>query len=116
MTEIPTATSPICDFCSSREVVWRYPCESFGITAIFMRTDGQTMEFPWASAGDWAACDTCALLIEQEKWQSLAERSFNTSTALKQMQNALLVKGEVVKAILKLHAQFRKRKGERVML
>ena len=108
MTEIQ-----ICDFCSSPEIVWAYPCSNFGITAIMLKRDGEGVHFPWASEGGWAACETCAAYIEAEDWDGLAQHSVETSPALVAMQD-FLVEGEIKKAILKLHAEFRKRKGERV--
>jgi hypothetical protein len=47
--------SPLCDFCSSTEIAWRYPCASFDLPEPYRH----------GSAGDWAACDPCAILIER---------------------------------------------------
>lgn len=59
---------PLCDFCCSRqdgdEVRWRYPAKSFAAS------------YYSSSIGDWAACNTCHDLIENDKFDELADRSF----------------------------------------
>jgi hypothetical protein len=60
--------APICDFCSSEAVHWRYPARDFaapGLLAFFSK-----------SAGDWAACDACHDLIEKDERAALVERVF----------------------------------------
>jgi hypothetical protein len=78
-----------------------------------VRLDGAIFSFPWGSTGGWAACETCAALIEADDWDGLAQHSVDTSPILIGMQRQL-VEEEVKKAILKLHKEFRKRKQERV--
>ena len=107
--------SGICDFCSAPRPAWRYPCTSFDILAIFQHRDGSEIALPWGSIGDWAACEYCSDLIENENWDDLAQHSFNASPALNAMDRSL-VEGEVVKASKALHVEFRARKQERVKL
>lgn len=57
-----------CDFCSEQPVVWCYPCASFVLP--------DTSLLAQESRGDWAACVVCGALIEQGRWQKLAERCF----------------------------------------
>ena len=105
---------PIRDFCSSSQIVWRYPCKNFGVTAYMLPKDPElpAVEFPWGSAGDWAACVTCSALIEDDDWDALAERSLTTSPAYETLE-AHMATGEVKRAILKLHKEFRKYRGRR---
>lgn len=57
----------ICDFCSNENVTRRYKCPSFKML--------DTPEYTHWSEGDWAACDTCAELIDAGKLPELTERS-----------------------------------------
>jgi hypothetical protein len=107
------AMIPICDFCSSPSVVWRYPCEDFSLTLVFEHKSGNRLPFAWDSADGWAACEICASLIEAEDWDGLATRSYDTSPALKLMQK-ILVRDQVLDAIKRMHVEFRKRKQGRV--
>lgn len=56
---------PICDFCSSPDVRWRYPARDFVISAL----EGA------GSEGGWAACPACHALIERGLRDKLTERS-----------------------------------------
>lgn len=47
----------MCDFCSSEDPRWEYPAKTFTIPG----PGGQ----PYTSAGAWAACESCAALIER---------------------------------------------------
>jgi len=58
------AEIPICDFCSDKEIGWRYPAD-----------DIVELSVMWGSSGDWAACDTCHDLIEADDRKGLTERS-----------------------------------------
>jgi len=62
--------APVCDFCSSPEVVWRYPAHNF-IAYVIGDIAGQ-------SVGDWAACPICHGLIESGRHAELTERSLTT--------------------------------------
>lgn len=56
-----------CDFCSNRPVAMRYPAAS----ATMMHAPGFTV----VSDGDWAACATCAALVEADDREGLAVRT-----------------------------------------
>lgn len=58
-----------CDFCSASWPMWRYPARSF-IAYVAANLAGE-------SVGDWAACDTCHLLIEADDRPGLARRSLD---------------------------------------
>lgn len=62
----------VCDFCSAptgEDPVWRYPAEDF---AYSVQLPGSA---PQASDGDWAACEECHVLIENDDRVGLAARS-----------------------------------------
>ena len=63
----PKNLAPVCDFCGSPAIAWRYPARSFALLEL---TSGQHC----ASQGDWAACDVCHGLIEENARGALAER------------------------------------------
>lgn len=58
--EVHTVTR--CDFCSQDAPAWTVPARTF--TAL----PGH------GSDGDWAACDDCVHLIQENKWSALADR------------------------------------------
>lgn len=62
--------SCICDFCSNPQVGWRYPAQSF-LAYIVGGIAGQ-------SVGDWAACEACHDLIEQDDRSGLAAQSIDS--------------------------------------
>lgn len=64
---------PKCDFCSSPNPTYAYPCENYrqDIPTVFGNID-------WGSIGHWAACDTCSEIIETGDAMALAEHSFNS--------------------------------------
>ncbi|MDX3260770.1 hypothetical protein PV336_16235 [Streptomyces sp. MI02-2A] len=59
-----------CDFCNSDlgEEVWVLPCRDFiaGINPLTGQNQGY--------AGDWAACGTCAPLVDKNQWNALLRR------------------------------------------
>lgn len=62
----------ICDFCSSSDIRWIYPADSFEIHVVHELTKGF---FEGRSEADWLACDGCSKLIEDNEWKALTERS-----------------------------------------
>ena len=66
---------PRCDFCSAEDPTWRLPVRSFvlpGLTAAPVDN---------GSHGHWAACDTCARLIDGNQWNALRRRALRDWTA-----------------------------------
>jgi hypothetical protein len=57
----------ICDFCSSPDVTWLFPAQDFTMA----RVKGEEH----TSRDEWAACEICAHLIDQELWDLLTEHS-----------------------------------------
>ena len=64
--------TPICDFCSSPTVTWRYPAVTFSVEGI-------------TSVSDWAACDSCHVLIETNDRDGLLDRSVNLFPGLNEV-------------------------------
>lgn len=88
---------PVCDFCSSPDVRWRYRCPDFSqriVTIDVVRSASDVID--WGSGGDWAACPVCHELIERDDRKRLARRSarrFQRKTAgslsLKEMESLI---------------------------
>jgi hypothetical protein len=96
-----------CDFCNSHDVVWRYRAHSFVIRTI-MSVQGEVVNFPWGSEGDWAACEKCSTLIEAGKWGKLADHSLKTHPLYPILWES--DRPIVRKAIIQLHTEFRARR------
>ena|ERR1035437_2205121 len=60
-----------CDFCSAPNIVKDYACESFNAIEL-----GPLVA---ESVGKWVACPICVELIDADKWEELAHRSFETA-------------------------------------
>ena len=82
----------VCDFCSDPNVHWSIVCQAFEIP-----------EFFFGSSDDWAACDTCAELIRNDKWLELTRRSITTMDG---------VDPRMLPFLKKMHGLFRLRHGE----
>ena len=100
-----------CDFCDSREPLWRYPCSPFVVTIVLSDLDGNPTDIPWGSGGDWAACVICHELIDQGAWQELAERGVRTNPMLQSL-DGLISSDELVEAVKAMHKEFRLRRGQ----
>lgn len=59
----------VCDFCNNLDPVWEYPCAAFRPTA--MSNISQ-------SISSWMACETCAEMVEHERWGRLIARVIAT--------------------------------------
>jgi hypothetical protein len=55
----------VCDYCSDPEPPWVYPANDFPMPGLPNHV----------SRGEWAACQVCHELIENEDWGGLLERS-----------------------------------------
>ncbi len=66
--------SPICDFCSSRDVRWRYPA----IDAAPVILKGHGVIVVAEAKGDWAACEICHKLIQADDRKGLVRRGAKT--------------------------------------
>jgi hypothetical protein len=64
---VPKPGGECCDFCTAEPIQKLYRCGNF----LWQR---QSI-FPHGSVGEWAACRECAELIDNEKWNSVTERS-----------------------------------------
>lgn len=61
----PGSAINLCDFCSEPAPTWIYPCSD-------VMTPIETL----GSVGAWAACDTCAEMIEGRRVHQLANRAY----------------------------------------
>lgn len=92
----PMSPILICDFCSGPEVWWwRYPCAPF-------RMRGSN----YGSADDWAACDACHRLIEQDEWDEVADRMMERQ--FPDGSGPAFVRKATRRSILALYGEFRK--------
>jgi hypothetical protein len=93
---------PLCDFCSSPEVKWRYEVETFTLKGI----PGTR------SVEDWAACDLCHEFIEDGDYPKLALRSVKTAEEGTGVSIPSQFRRMAIEAIGDMHKQFRdNRKG-----
>ena len=87
----------ICDSCSGGPIYKSYPARDFSVVT--------GREVDSVSKGDWAACKACAELIDQEKWDELADR---TLAALPQgCPSDPAVKDALYSFVKSLHSRFR---------
>jgi|ERR1019366_252945 hypothetical protein len=88
-----------CDFCSVPSIAKDYACESF--TAF--DAEGAGKRLVATSNGKWAACQACADLIDHDRWEKLAQRSYDTSGIVESG-----VRKEILLEYIRgLHRQFR---------
>ena len=87
---------PICDFCSSPTITWRYPTVTFSVEDV-------------TSVSDWAACATCHVLIETDDQDGLLDRSVNTLPGLNEFpaDDRGAAKAHLRAVIAPLHDGFR---------
>lgn len=81
----PSEGEEICDFCSSHDPQWAYPCRNHShtenINAVVAKRDDlsdmrfERMNIKAISDGAWAACPACHMLIERGDRERLARRS-----------------------------------------
>lgn len=73
----------ICDFCSSPNVRWTFPCREHTtaehVDTVLQRRDGsldvERMDIERVVAGGWAACPACHALVIRGEREKLARRS-----------------------------------------
>src|SRR5258707_2894698 len=78
------AESGVCDFCGTQvPPCWWYPAADFEMTdalnASLVAEGAAPAPVRWGSAGEWAACPECYLLIEVNEWGALLDRTMATS-------------------------------------
>ena len=64
---VPIVSGEYCDFCTAEKVFKLYRCENFVFNNMPVFQNG---------CGTWAACKTCAELVDADRWSELTERSF----------------------------------------
>ena len=80
---------PLCDFCSEA-----HPPHRFKARDVKLQGQDEKGRDLW-SKGDWAACDTCALLINTNNRVGLQVRAFKSLAPQEQTIQA----GEIIKQI-----------------
>lgn len=85
-------SSIICDFCSSPNPTWRYPCEDFEVLS---------PPFGVGSVGGWAACDECAAFIEKKDREGLLNRSVDNFIGIE-----IIGRRQAKQTIKALHKKF----------
>ena len=64
---VPVISGEYCDFCTSEKIFKLYRCGNFAVNNMPVFQNG---------SGTWAACATCAELVDADRWPELCERSF----------------------------------------
>lgn len=110
----PAPGEEICDFCSSPDVQWVFPCRDHQskahIDALVIRSDlsatvtGADMDGTFV--GDWAACPACHALILRGDRVRLARRSTKRLVAKYAKQNVFMGFKDVLAHIRSRHDQF----------
>ncbi len=105
----------ICDFCSSPEVLWRYPARDFTIRE---PAELQALLGRLESVAEWLACAVCARLIEAGDRDALARRALETPAALGILSltdEDPSIRADILRRARQMHDQFfvaRKGPGE----
>lgn len=93
--QIVFRVNPVCDFCSSPEIVVAYMVENFNLP-----------QYGWGSDGPFAACSVCMKLIETGQSELLEQRSVTTFI----QQYGRLIPAELMQPFVHdLHVEFWKR-------
>jgi len=92
-------SGPICDFCSSSDPPWLYPCRTFRITIGLPGERGESRD-------DWTACDECARLIEADDRKALSARALAAQVARHPLLPQPGVYGDARSLIDTLHRAF----------
>lgn len=108
----PPPEGPICDFCSSPDVQWTYPCRDHArktehALAISVDQDGSLsvdeMSIDGFSSGNWAACPACHALIRRGDRDRLARRS---AKRMLRLMDAKMSLSNAIAHVRRLHDQF----------
>lgn len=91
----------ICDFCSAGDPPRKYLCAPFRMMTIFGIEQ-------W-SDNAWAACNTCAELIDNDRWDALTQRSLKSLPFRHLLNAAELQKFREI--LTTMHQGFREAKG-----
>jgi len=62
-----------CDFCGMDYAWWGFPCKDFSV--------GTMNGDDYGSSGDWAACDDCKKLVEDDRVAELIDRCIDVKRA-----------------------------------
>lgn len=98
---------PICDFCSGSPIYASYPAKSF--TAQQMENPESGKKVNINSQADWAACKTCADLVDTNQWDALLSRSVET---FRYRYGGMIPDRELRNFISDLHRKFRENRQQ----
>lgn len=96
---------PVCDFCSANEITKDYDCYDFQAFEMVTVRGEKTQRIDGHSKGKWAACASCAELIDNEKWDELAIRSVDSLIEVGSIKSER--KEQMLEVIKTLHDEFR---------
>jgi hypothetical protein len=91
----------ICDFCGVKNPQRTYLCAPF----LMMTIAG----FEQWSDNAWAACDVCAGLIDNDRWEELSQRSLKT-LPFRHLLDAEM-RAQYKAMLVTMHQRFREAKG-----
>jgi hypothetical protein len=100
------AEGPICDFCSGTPIYASYPAKTFTAQQV-ENPDGKKLNIN--SQADWAACKTCADLVDASQWDALLQRSVKT---FRVKFGGMIPERDLRKFISDLHRQFRENRQQ----
>ena len=98
-----TLMTRICDFCSSPDVAWSYPAQTFEI-----REDPELVAMfgKLESVEAWLACVECARLIDANDRRGLAQRALDCAPALQAAALSTRERSQLFQLTMALHDQF----------
>lgn len=110
---VPEGDGVRCDFCSNAYIKFEYPTGDFDMPVI--------SKVPVRSEGGWLACEKCHDLIEDKKWELLAQHAISTYIEHGPVRPSPKVRSQMEKDLLpkvrELHDNFQKqRQGEARMV
>lgn len=96
--------APICDFCASPDVRWRYRSEDFRSAIVAVDASSNISVSSAGSRGDWAACPACHALIESGDRARLVRRA--VSRYLRSHPDTPVSRATLTAAISAVQSQF----------
>lgn len=102
-----TTDGPICDFCSTPDPAYAYPCNDLVVTIDSM---------DYGSTGAWLACAVCSALIDGADFASLFDRVLAIFAEKQPPLFTAVTLAHHRKVLPQIWARFRaERHGERIM-
>jgi hypothetical protein len=86
--EVDLADDRACDFCGCPAVTV-YPSKPLSVSQTVTHVDGNPVALVTENQGDWLACAPCERLVEQERYDRLADRAARRADRLARVEVAL---------------------------